>query len=80
MADAEYRLPPEELPGEAWGMSHLPARFQFVIFRSWNRVSAERLSTVLATTPERILREAERMGLRPYDPGNNAASGKSTVI
>ena len=62
-----YLLPPEPRSGDAWEMPHFPARFQFVIFRNWNRVPAERLAAVLATTPEQIVREAERLGLRPYD-------------
>lgn len=68
MGYAKYALPPEELTGKAWEMSHFPARFQFVIFRNWNRIPVERIASVLATTAERIIREAERMGLRPYDP------------
>ncbi|MBO7088885.1 MAG: hypothetical protein J6W70_03180, partial [Lentisphaeria bacterium] len=67
MGYAKYALPPEELAGEAWEMPHLPARFQFVILRNWNRVPVGRIAAVLATTAERIIREAERMGLRPYD-------------
>ena len=51
-----YDLPPEETDGTAWEMGHLPARFQFVIFRNWNRVPAERLAAVLDTTAEQVLR------------------------
>jgi len=63
-----YRLPPEETSGTVWSMDHFPARFQFVIFRNWNRVPVERLASVLDCTPEQILLEASRMGLRQYDP------------
>ena len=68
MSSHIYRLPPEETAGTAWNMSHFPARFQFVIFRNWNRVPVERLAGVLETSPEQILLEAARMGLRRYDP------------
>ena len=42
-----YCLPPEGTEGPAWSMGHFPARFQFVIFRNWNRVTVERLAAGL---------------------------------
>ena len=78
-----YRLPPEGMTGPAWTMSHFPARFQFVIFRNWNRVPVEWLAAVLETTSEQILLEASRMGLRRYDPEQCrvwAARGYLSVI
>ena len=50
-----YNLPGEEKSGAVWSMDHFPQRFQFVIFRNWNRIPVERLAKVLDTTPEQIL-------------------------
>ena len=49
-------------------MDHFPQRFQFVIFRNWNRIPVERIARVLDTAPEQILCEAARLGLRRYEP------------
>ena len=61
-----YKLPPEAAPKTFWNMDHFPARFQFIIFRNWNRVPVERIAAVLHTTPQQILSEADRLGLRKY--------------
>ena len=61
-----YNLPPEGGQETFWSMGHFPERFQFVIFRNWNRVPVERISRVLQTTPQQILLEAARLGLREY--------------
>ena len=61
-----YNLPPEAAPETFWNMDHFPERFQFVIFRNWNRVPVERIAAVLQTTPQQILQEANRLGLREY--------------
>jgi hypothetical protein len=63
-----YNLPGEEQSGVIWSMDHFPQRFQFVIFRNWNRIPVERIARVLGTTPEQIFCEAARLGLRKYDP------------
>ena len=63
-----YNLPGEEKSGVVWSMDHFPQRFQFVIFRNWNRIPVERIARVLGTTPEQILCEAARLGLRRYEP------------
>ena len=78
-----FCLPPEGTSGPEWSMNHFPARFQFVIFRNWNRVPVERLAAVLETSPEQILLEASRLGLRRYDPNacrRWAERGYLTVI
>ncbi|MBO5924292.1 MAG: hypothetical protein J6Q81_07235, partial [Lentisphaeria bacterium] len=61
-----YNLPPEAAPETFWNMDHFPERFQFVIFRNWNRVPVERIAAVLQTTPQQILQEANHLGLREY--------------
>ncbi len=60
------KLPAEKTDGNIWNMSHFPARFQFVIFRNWNRITVEKLAEVLGTTPAQVILEAERLGLRKY--------------
>ena len=60
------KLPAEKTDGNIWNMSHFPARFQFVIFRNWNRITVEKLAEVLGTTPAQIILEAERLGMRKY--------------
>ena len=60
-------LPKEELNGSAWEMDHFPVRFQFVIFRNWNRIAVERIAETLNVSVKQIQIEAERLGLPPYD-------------
>ena len=61
-------LPPEEKSGDFWNMEHFPERFQFVIFRNWNHVEPSVLAKVLRTTEQQILLEAEKLGLKKFDP------------
>ena len=60
-------LPKEQNNGQAWEMEHFPARFQFVIFRNWNRITVERIADVLNTSADQVIFEAERLGLSPYN-------------
>ena len=62
-----FSLPPELAEGAVWSMPYFPARFQFVIFRNWNRVPVENIASVLKTSVEQIFMEAERLGLRKYN-------------
>lgn len=65
---AELFKLPDEVAKDFWSMGHFPERFQFVIFRNWNRVPVEQLASVLKTTPAQIFEEAKRLGLGEYQP------------
>jgi len=47
--------------------TYFPTRMQTFIFRNWGTVDKARLALVLETTPEKVEKEALRMGLAPQE-------------
>lgn len=65
---SNFKLPAEETSGDILAWDHFPTRFQQVIFRNWNRITPEKIAAVLHTTVKQIEIEADRLGLRKFDP------------
>jgi len=61
---------------------HFPDRLYTFVWRNWEMVSLERMAEVLGTTPEKVRRVGESMGLPPHrtPPAEYQQRGYITII